>query len=164
MKIGLISDSHGNVGRLTTAVAVLKARGAQMLVHCGDIGGTDAMAALGASGLPTYAVAGNTDRDLELLSSEAVTCGVRFAADMLVIPLENGGSLVCLHGNDVPLLTKLLVEGKHTYICHGHTHLARDTRVGKTRLINPGALHNARPLTVAILDTETDEVEHIELE
>ena len=42
------------------------------------------------------------------------------------------------------------------YLCHGHTHTALDARRGKTRVINPGALHRAAEYTVALLDTDTD--------
>ena len=36
-----------------------------------------------------------------------------------------------------------------------------DQRIGRTRIINPGALHRASPKTVALLDTERDKLERI---
>ena len=49
---------------------------------------------------------------------------------------------------------------------HGHTHVRRDERIGvgggKTvRVINPGALQRAREKSVAVLDTERDEVRFV---
>ena len=44
------------------------------------------------------------------------------------------------------------------YVVHGHSHQRRDERVGAVRIINPGAVHRASPLTVAVLDVETDEL------
>ena len=41
------------------------------------------------------------------------------------------------------------------YILHGHTHVARDDRRSRTRIINPGALRHARRKTVATLDTSS---------
>ena len=37
----------------------------------------------------------------------------------------------------------------------------RDERFGKTRIINPGALHRASEKTVALLDLATDQLEFI---
>ena len=42
------------------------------------------------------------------------------------------------------------------YILHGHTHCKRDERIGRCRVINPGALHRANPKSVATLDTASD--------
>jgi predicted phosphodiesterase len=41
---------------------------------------------------------------------------------------------------------------------HGHTHVARDERLGPLRVINPGALQRAAVHTVATLDLRTDQV------
>jgi predicted phosphodiesterase len=49
------------------------------------------------------------------------------------------------------------------YLLHGHTHVTRDERVGKTRLINPGALFRAARYTAAVLDPSSDDVELIEV-
>jgi len=38
-----------------------------------------------------------------------------------------------------------------------------DVRVGRMRIINPGALHRANPKTVALLDTAGDSVEFLEI-
>ncbi len=42
------------------------------------------------------------------------------------------------------------------YILFGHSHRPADLRVGRVRLINPGALDRARPHTVATLDLKRD--------
>ena len=46
---------------------------------------------------------------------------------------------------------------------HGHTHRQADRREGRTRIINPGALHRAATKTVAILDTVEDELHFLEI-
>ena len=40
-----------------------------------------------------------------------------------------------------------------------YPHLRRDERVGRTRIINPGALHRAKQYTVATLDLSCDKLE-----
>ena len=43
----------------------------------------------------------------------------------------------------------------------GLLHQVRDDRVGRTRVINPGALHRARPKTFAVLDLASGEIETV---
>lgn len=66
-----------------------------------------------------------------------------------------------MHGNDHRLKQRLISSQEHDYLCQGHTHAKEDTRVGRTRLINPGALHRANPKTVALLDSVADTVEFL---
>ena len=50
------------------------------------------------------------------------------------------------------------------YILHGHSHVARDETLNGIRIINPGALHRARPKSFATLETSTDELLFYELD
>ena len=61
------------------------------------------------------------------------------------------------------LKRRLLSEQRHDYLLQGHTHVKQDIRVGRMRIINPGALHRANPKTVALLDTAADAVEFLEI-
>ena len=45
----------------------------------------------------------------------------------------------------------------------GHTHIKRDEKIGKTRVINPGALFRIYPYTIALLDVETDRLEFVKI-
>lgn len=55
------------------------------------------------------------------------------------------------------IIVQRVLEGQaHDYLFVGHSHVKLDTRVGRVRVINPGALHRAREKTVATLDTGTD--------
>ena len=163
MKIGIVSDSHGKADRLGRAVETLIARGAEAVVHCGDIGGEECIDVLGGAGVAAYAVAGNMDRRLDALAARARQTGVHFSLDTVLVDLGDGSHLAATHGNDAAALRQLLADGRLRYLCHGHTHTPRDERSGSVRVINPGALYHARPLTVALLDTDTDTLEHIEL-
>jgi putative phosphoesterase len=171
MKVGVVSDTHGRVAALQLALDLLRGRGAEAIMHCGDIG-RDCMEALGifASSAPggvlALAVAGNIDYDLDDLAADARVFGVAFNPQMIVLPLGGGKFLAATHGNDPALLRKLISCGEYDYVCHGHTHVAADHREGRTRVINPGALfapRGGRPPTVALLDSETDELEFVRL-
>ena len=67
------------------------------------------------------------------------------------------------HGDDGPLLRRLVDAQDHDYVLLGHSHVAGEQRVGRVRLVNPGALHRARVKTVALLDLATDALRWIEV-
>ena len=49
------------------------------------------------------------------------------------------------------------------FLLHGHTHTVQDERVGRTRVINPGALHRASRYTCALLDPSGKSVRWLEI-
>jgi uncharacterized protein len=163
MKIGLVSDTHGNTARLRAALAQLCAQGAQAVVHCGDIGSLECLRLLGSCGLAAYAVAGNMDRHLPHLAQVAASGGVTFSPRTVEVPLGDGRYLIATHGDDYHLVEELASGGQFPYICLGHAHRRGDTRIGQVRIINPGALHRADPPSFAILDTDTDTLTFLEL-
>jgi putative phosphoesterase len=152
MRIGILSDTHNQVGRTKVAVARLVDSGAQMLVHCGDITGPGVVAELAA--LPSYFVFGNCDHQLAELRSAIESIGATC--------LERGGFIVVghqtvavTHGDSDLERNRLLAE-RPNYLMTGHTHRACDYRRGATRCINPGALHRAATWTFALLDLHSD--------
>jgi len=161
MKIGLVSDSHGKADRLRRALELLVERGAEVVVHCGDLGNSDCVRALGAAGVPAYAVAGNMDRPLPALASVAAGSGVTFGARSVEIPLADGRHLIATHGHDGRFVDEVVAGQQFAYLCHGHTHQRRDVRIGQMRVVNPGAIHHGDPHSAALLDTETDSVEFV---
>lgn len=143
------------------------AAGADAVVHCGDICSVDdvELLSMGPSGRPQpYLVAGNMDRDRAALRAATEQWNVRYHDEVIEVPIGEGEYLAALHGDNGTLMAELMADSQFPYICHGHTHQTRDERVGMTRVINPGAIFRARPLTVAILDTETDELTYLEVE
>ncbi len=75
MRIGIISDTHDQVARTATAVALLVAEGAEALVHCGDL--TVPEVVHECARLPSYYVFGNNDFDEDdLRRAMAETGGV----------------------------------------------------------------------------------------
>lgn len=161
MIIGILSDTHGDTHMVDHALEVFSHHQVEAVVHCGDFGSVACLRALAEAGVKVYAVAGNTDHHIQELADEANRLGVAFSAEIIRLPLGDGRALVATHGHDHQLLGELIADRQFPYVCHGHTHRIRDDRVGEIRVINPGALYRAKIHTVAILDTETDVVEHI---
>jgi putative phosphoesterase len=156
--VGILSDTHDRVDAMAAAVKLLRQRGAEFFVHCGDVGSERVLDHL--AGLPGAFVFGNTDWDRAALARYAQSIGV--ACHGSFADLELGGKRVAVtHGDDFKLKQRLLAEQQHDYLLQGHTHIRTDERVGRTRLINPGALQRAKEKTVALLDTTTDRVEFL---
>jgi predicted phosphodiesterase len=63
--------------------------------------------------------------------------------------------ILVFHGHEPGFARALGTQGAD-YVLHGHTHVTRDERIGKTRIINPGALCRAAKKTVATLDLAAD--------
>ncbi len=70
MIIGVISDSHRETKVAASAIEWLLARGADLLVHAGDIVESETLRLLRQSGKPYFAVLGNNDEALAELKNE----------------------------------------------------------------------------------------------
>lgn len=158
MLIGILSDSHDRYEMMAEAVRVLLERGAEFLIHCGDVGSANMLDHL--AGVKSAFVFGNNDWDRAELERYAESIGIPYHGLALDLELD-GKKIAVMHGDHTPRMESVLKAQTHDYLLHGHTHVKRDERVGKTRIINPGALHRAAVKTVALLDTAEDRVELI---
>ena len=70
MIIGVISDSHRETEAAASAIEWLLARGADLLVHAGDIVASETLQLLRQSGKPYFAVLGNNDEALAEFKNE----------------------------------------------------------------------------------------------
>ncbi len=125
------------------------------VIHCGDVGVTEVFDEL--VGRPCTFVWGNMDFPDSGLVAYLQTVGIHPPDEIPVRLTLDGKTFAVFHGHEHGFdhaVDTLDVD----YILHGHTHVPRDIRCGRTRIINPGALHRARRKTVATLDTETEEL------
>ncbi|HRX86443.1 MAG TPA: metallophosphoesterase family protein [Phycisphaerae bacterium] len=160
MILGLLSDSHGRADRVRQALALLDERGAQTFIHCGDIGGVDVFEEF--VGRDLRFVWGNCDVPTQAVNAYLQTVGLTApAASPLELTLA-GRTIQVFHGHE-PQFRTALAHPNTDYILHGHTHAARDERVSRTRIINPGALQRAAAYTVATLNLADDVLEFHEL-
>lgn len=163
MKIGLLSDTHGDVIRAVRAAEKLLEHNISALIHCGDVGSVDVYEEMSARceahGVPLFVALGNMD------SPELITVHDAFGnrpAYYLELNLE-GHRIAVHHGHQAFALEAAIASGRFDYVFTGHTHRARVEKVGGTRVINPGAVHRANPPTVAVIDLESGEVSFITL-
>jgi uncharacterized protein len=162
MLLGVISDTHGHVPNTRLAVSMLESFDVQAVLHCGDIGSPEIVPLL--SRWPTYFVLGNVDDGSQAAILERAiqqagqTCLGRFGSIEL-----DGVAIALIHGDDWRLLEQTISEQKHALVCHGHTHIPRQEKIGKTFVLNPGALYRANPHTLAIVELPSLETEIVSL-
>ena len=162
-KIGIIADTHDDMDNLEAALATLQAEGVTTILHCGDVCGPHMIRAL--AGFDVWIVQGNMDGDLKLTVAVEEAFGQGRLA-WLQRPALDGTSVAMLHGDNEEALQNLIASGEYTYVLYGHTHKPRDQTVGRTRVINPGALGGRRPqrYSFCILDLATGEVRFVEVQ
>jgi putative phosphoesterase len=160
MKIGILSDTHGKDAMAAAAVALLQLHGAEYFIHCGDIGSPQVLDRL--AGLKCTVVFGNTDYDRQPLARYARDLGIDCQDPHADLTLA-GKRIAVIHGDDGKRMRELIDGQAFDYLLSGHTHEPADFRHGRTRLINPGALHRAIPKTVALLDLALDRLQRFEV-
>jgi putative phosphoesterase len=161
MRIGIVSDTHGNRRTVLHALTELRQRGITTVLHCGDIDDPETVALF--RGFTTHFVFGNCDSDKEALRAAMADINATLHDLFGNIELE-GVKLAFMHGDDKALMRDVERSGYYDFLFYGHTHQAEQRQSGPTRLINPGALHRARPKTFIVLDLSSRETESVIVE
>src|SRR5262249_33584207 len=161
MQIGILSDTHSRYQTVETALALLQACKVNFLIHCGDI--EDAETVWLFQGFTAPFTFGNCDHERTELRQAIHGIGATLHEAWGRLELD-GVRLVFTHGDEHRLLRDLEQSGTFDYLFHGHTHQAVDYRKGSTRIINPAALHRARPKTFVVLDLASGEAQTVVVE
>ena len=134
MKIGIVSDSHGNTRVFEDMLAVPGAAEAELWLHAGDFA-PDADALEEMADTPVVRVIGNCDFYVDGVHEETV--------------VEVGGHRIFLtHGHlfsvrfDTAMLAAAAREAGADIAVYGHTHVALEEH-GAVTVLNPGSI--ARP-------------------
>jgi putative phosphoesterase len=159
--IGILSDSHGQFLIVRQAVALFDQLGVSHIIHCGDVGGQAVFDEL--VGRRVSFVWGNMDTPSGGVLAYVETVGMTAPESTPVRITLGGKRFAVFHGHERGF-RRAIETLDVDYIIHGHTHTPRDEHVGSKRIINPGALSRARRITVATLDTATDELLFHELD
>lgn len=170
-RLGLLSDSHGDAEVTRRAVELLLADRADVLIHLGDVNSEsvlDALAVIFPMGhaeaggrVPVHVVFGNTDYDTAPLSRYAADLGLTVDHPAGRLSLE--GKLIAFTHGHLGDVMHAAIADRCDYLLHGHTHLAADSMLKVTRVICPGALTRAHPLTAATLDLSDGKLNMIEV-
>ena len=144
MKIGIISDTHG----LLRPEAVAALRGADRILHAGDIGDPGILDSLGQLA-PVTAIRGNIDRDL----------WARALPETEVLEVE-GISIYMLH--DLAKLDLKPEAAGFRVVVYGHSHRPKLEEKNGTLYFNPGSAGPRRfqlPVSIGTLEINAGRVE-----
>jgi len=159
MRIGLISDTHGDAHNTRAAVRMFESLEIDILIHCGDIGSAEVVSLLAP--WPTHFVLGNMDPG-NGLSKSIVDAGQNFHERFGQLEID-GRKIAFLHGDDSQLLRDSIDSQSWDLICFGHTHTATHFRQGQTLVVNPGAIRRTASPSVAIVDLPEMELTPVRL-
>ena len=143
-RIGVIADTHG----LLRPEALKALRGVELIIHAGDVGGPEILAALQALA-PVYAVRGNTDRG---------DFG-RSLPQTQVVPV-GGVQLYVLH--ELFCLDLDPAAAGLAAVIFGHSHRPHLERKEGVLYLNPGSAGPRRftlPVTLALLKVRNNVLE-----
>jgi putative phosphoesterase len=160
MKIAILSDTHSKQSTVRIALDLAAQREVELILHCGDIADADTVRLFPAH---THFVFGNCDYERDAIEAAAQEVGA--SLDPAWGHVERAGKQIAFtHGDDYTRLHDLEQSGAFDFVFYGHTHVAKEHRTGKTRVINPGALYRAAVKTFVVLDLPSGEMETVEVE
>ncbi len=161
MKIGIISDTHNNIELTEKAIKIFEDNNIELLVHAGDLTSPKMLDLF--KKFKCKIVLGNGDIDIEDICTKCKRFGFGSIEDSCVF--EAGGKkFIAFHGNNVKMFREAVMSGDYDYIIKGHTHHFENYISNNTRIINPGSLYGTEEYTIAVLDTESDQVSMIRVE
>jgi uncharacterized protein len=160
MLLGVLSDTHGQMESTRQATRMLETFDVAAVIHCGDIGSTEIVRLF--DGWPTHFVLGNVDVDVAGLDGAIRAAGQTLHG--LFGTLDLGGRTIAfLHGHEANRLRHAIDSEQWDLVCYGHTHVAEMHRQGRSLVLNPGAIHRARPHSLAIVDLDALEATSVAL-
>jgi len=159
VKVCIVSDSHDRADPLAAAVRAAADQGAQAVIHCGDLIGTQTLRAALAVGLPLHLVDGNNLGDPVSLARWMRERQGQLQYHGLHGRLELGGRKIFMvhypeYGH------AMACTGEWDLVCCGHSHQAETQRVAnvkgsETWLVNPGTVAGlAAPATWVLGDLD----------
>lgn len=149
-RLGIVSDTHAHVAFTRQAIATLENQQVDEVIHCGDIGSAEIPPLFAA--WPTHFVFGNVDHRTRELKHAIATTAHHTCHGKYGQITRDGREIAFLHSDDRRLFTDVVHQRGLDLVCYGHTHIAKQERVGDTLVLNPGAIYRADPHTVAIVD------------
>jgi uncharacterized protein len=144
MKVCIVSDSHDRADPLAAAVSSAAAAGAKLVIHCGDIIGTQTLRAAMGVGLPMHVIHGNNLGDPVSLARWARESNGQLQYHGPDARLELGGRRIfVVHYPEYGYA--IACTGDWDLVCCGHSHEAlarqvKNVKGGATWMVNPGTV------------------------
>lgn len=139
---------------------LMRSRGVEILIHCGDITSPEAVDAL--RNFEVHWVFGNCDWDHGSLERSMRACGHRCHGIRGELKL-GGRTLAFTHGDRLRLLESMILDPGNDIVIHGHTHEKRDVHLNGRRVLCPGALERVEVPTAIILQIPSLDAEFVQI-
>jgi putative phosphoesterase len=160
MRIAIVSDTHSRYATVEAVLKIIEDRAVECIIHCGDIEDAETVWLFPGN---THFVFGNCDSERASLRQAMYGIGATLHEPFGSLELA-GNRLAFIHSDDKRQFHQIETSGKFDYLFYGHSHVAEEHSTGATRVINPGALHRARPKTFVILDLDSGSVESVHVD
>jgi len=151
--IGVIADSHDNLGALARSVEYLNGQGVGLVLHAGDFVAPFVFKELGRLACGLVGVWGNNDGDRILMKEQATQYGFFLHPAPYHLQWE-GKDILLMHE---PYELDAFIQSQcYDLIVYGHLHKTHVQRVGRTLVLNPGECGGwlGKSCTLAIMDPE----------
>ena len=125
MKVGVISDTHDNVEKITEAVRILNNNAVEFVFHCGDFVAPFSLEPLKDLKCEWLGVFGNNDGEKEGLLEKS---GNRIKTAPFFIEMDSR-KIGLIHKN---------AELDADIVLFGHSHKYQEKREGNKLILNPG--------------------------
>ncbi len=161
MKIAIISDTHDNLANLKKTLSIIVKEDVELLIHCGDIFRPEtAKDILKIFSGQTHFVLSKIDEDyFENIEKDYFKSFSKLRIWKKFGEIEVAGKRIAF-SHSPKTAFRLSFSQKYDIVFYGHLHKPWETKIKKTRLINPG---NVAGLffraSFAIYDTKTDKLE-----
>lgn len=165
MIVGILSDTHDCLPLIDKAVEKLNEMNVELVLHAGDYIAPFVDSHFKALKAPLIGVVGNNDGEKELLKQKFAELGADIRGNFAFENID-GLRIGMLHGDNIELMRSLLELESLDVLVSGHTHVAKTYRKGRMLVINPGEAcgYLTDKPTIAILDTESLDVQIVQLE
>ncbi len=162
MKIGVISDTHDNLGAIQRAVSLFNKERVELVLHAGDFVAPFALLAFGGLTVPLRGVFGNCDGEKIVLLETANKLGFHLETTPTHFEIDNRKILLMHQPAEIDALVK---SESYDLIIYGHLHKPEIARYGKTLVVSPGEGGGwvSRAKTVALIDLADLQAEIVEL-
>ena len=163
MKIGILSDTHNHIENLQAALGIFKQKSICTIVHCGDLTRLEIVPLL--VDFRVIYLAGNGDILWNEIRQNLLDMNPLSFGGLVFKGELDGVKIAATHGHLEGVVAGLVNSGEYNFVFCGHSHRHKDERIGKTRLINPGALGGLKPepRSICILDLKSGQAEFVML-
>lgn len=161
MKIAVLSDIHDNIWNLKKVLKRIKKEKCKAILFCGDYCAPSIVKLIIELKLPAYAVFGNVDgAHYEITKLVGNLSFYHQFKEMAEIELGGKRIALCHYPK---LAEGLAYTGNYDAVFHGHDHKARQEKIGKTLIANPGEIMGMKgKYTFGIYETKKNEFRRIE--